>query len=282
MLSPIHLETLFHLNLINMKKSILIVCAVLTTFSLMAFGFLNWNKPMDHPREGVCNKETSPTIFLMSHSVTRPDFLYDIDFRFQTRITKEDLQKATSIIDILPKKATHELISYNEVKVALLRGDSEILATGDTELLNAAQLELLKTADYSTNFYIKADCAKKHREPGYLESYDLVYYMTVTPEKEAEYKDGYQAMLDYLKDNSSKEITIAEEGGLKSGKLFFTITQNGKISNVNLESTSGYKSIDQKMLNLIETLPGDWQPATNSKGEKVDQTLVFSFGIMGC
>jgi len=36
------------------------------------------------------------------------------------------------------------------------------------------------------------------------------------------------------------------------------------------------------MMELIKNTPGNWNPAENSKGEKVIQKLVFSFGIMGC
>ena len=39
---------------------------------------------------------------------------------------------------------------------------------------------------------------------------------------------------------------------------------------------------DKKMIELITNLPGKWAPAENQKGEKVDQELVISFGLMGC
>ena len=36
------------------------------------------------------------------------------------------------------------------------------------------------------------------------------------------------------------------------------------------------------MIELIYKIPGTWQPAENAKGEKIDQELVLSFGLMGC
>jgi hypothetical protein len=36
------------------------------------------------------------------------------------------------------------------------------------------------------------------------------------------------------------------------------------------------------MIELISNSPGKWKPAENSVGEKVNQKLVFSFGMMGC
>jgi hypothetical protein len=36
------------------------------------------------------------------------------------------------------------------------------------------------------------------------------------------------------------------------------------------------------MMELIQMTPGQWQPAENELGEKVDQELVVSFGLIGC
>jgi hypothetical protein len=47
--------------------------------------------------------------------------------------------------------------------------------------------------------------------------------------------------------------------------------------------TTGYSSLDDKFIELIKNIPGLWIPAENSKGEHVDQELVFTFGpANGC
>ncbi|MEL7004495.1 MAG: hypothetical protein AAFN93_17440 [Bacteroidota bacterium] len=60
------------------------------------------------------------------------------------------------------------------------------------------------------------------------------------------------------------------------------VTKNGTLENVRLTATSGYPSVDELMVELIDSLPAKWNPAENSEGEKVDQELVFFFGLMGC
>ncbi|MEX0272801.1 MAG: energy transducer TonB, partial [Flavobacteriaceae bacterium] len=65
-------------------------------------------------------------------------------------------------------------------------------------------------------------------------------------------------------------------------KLFFTVTAKGSLENIRLDRSSGYPSIDEKMLELLPQVPGKWIPAQNRNGENVAQELVVSFGLLGC
>ena len=242
-----------------MKKSILIFCAVLTALSLMAFGYINW----DH------NKQVDL------------DLVYNVDSRFMTTITKEDLHKATSVLDIVPKEAEGWWkVSFQAVTVAVLQDGGEISEIGKHKVLNAAQIKLLQSIDYSTNFYIKARGTDIHPETGIIEDY--VYYITIIPEKEAEYTSGHDALIAYLKENSKEKTTIIKEDQLRPGKVSFTMTKEGTIVNVKLTETSGYPSVDEELVKIITNMPEKWKPAENSKGEKVDQEFVFFFGTQGC
>lgn len=49
-----------------------------------------------------------------------------------------------------------------------------------------------------------------------------------------------------------------------------------------MTSSSGYAALDERVIQLVNTLPGNWEPATNAAGEKVEQEFVFSFGTVGC
>jgi hypothetical protein len=47
--------------------------------------------------------------------------------------------------------------------------------------------------------------------------------------------------------------------------------------------TTGYPSLDKKLMTLIKNIPGKWTPAENIKGEIMEQELVFTFGSAdGC
>lgn len=267
-----------------MKRNVLFTGIVLAAFSLMAFSYVSWNNDVTDSQEVSYDRSelTKMDLANLFSKRTVVNFVYDVDSRFLATITKEDLHNAKSIIDIVPKKATKSLQSYQKVRVSILTDGKDKMEVGVGETLNPAQLELIQSIDYSTNFYIEADCLNKTAQLGALVNYDLVYYMTVIPETEAEYRDGHDALIDYLKENSKSEAVSVDMRQLQPGKVNFIVTKDGGIGAVTLESTSGYNSIDKKMINLIKSMPGTWEPATNEKGERVDQELVFSFGMMGC
>ena len=266
-----------------MKKSILIFCAVLTTFSITAIGYMNWSNTVTDGEATSCSKAIvfGDDIVNDINDETDLDLVYNIDSRFMATITKEDLHKATSVLDIVPKVAEGWWkVAFQSVTVAVLHDDGEIYEMGYDKVLNTAQIKLLQSTDYSTNFYIKALGVNNHPVTGKIENY--TYYFTIVPEKEAEYTSGQDALIEYLKENSKEETAIIKEDKLQPGKVCFTVTKEGTIANVKLTDTSGYPSIDDALVELVSNMPGKWDPATNAQGEKVDQELVFFFGKQGC
>ena len=252
-----------------MKKSIIVFCIAFAGITLMAFSYINW---------------THDTPIMSVESFDEDDFVYNIDSRFIATITKADLHNAKSIVDIYPEKATELLEAYQEVEVSILQGDGEVHTSekGTGDKLNDAQLDLLSLADYSTNIHVSAYCKKGNIYNADLEDYHIVYSMTITPENDAKYKSGYDELIKYLKENSKNEIAGIKQSELQPGKACFTITNTGAIENVKLVSTSGFKALDESMLELLSSIPGDWYSASDLLGQKVDQELIFFFGKQGC
>lgn len=269
-----------------MKKRILIISIVLSTLVLLAFGFINWSDAQIERVKPLSSKDVAmdQPFAEDNNEGDLVEFFYDVDSRFMRTLTKEDLSKARSINDFLSEDMTQDVITYKSVSIIIIENDgqTEIKETGSSEILTTAQRKLLRDSDYSTNFFVRADYKQKNKDTGVLEDNYFTPYITIVPEKQAVYVDGKDALLAYLKENSKEKTAIVEENKLQPGKLFFTITKKGDVSNVTLGPSSGYPSIDQTMLELITNAPGKWEAAENSKGEKVEQQLVFSFGLVGC
>ncbi len=268
-----------------MKKSILFTCALLATFSLTAFGFINWNDTKTNHRESFCAKAVNSESLLVKEFVELEDadFFYDYGTRFRG-VKKSTLENAKSITDFLPYKETAPVVSYYSVSVIIIKNDeqTDIRESGDDAVLTEGQMKLLRSSDYSTNFLIRAEFQGRNNHTGFIEDNYFTPHLTIVPEKEAEYIPGKEALLDYLKENNKENTLKLNKDKLQPAKLYFTVTKKGKIDKINLDRTSGYPEIDKAMIKLITNAPGKWAPAENTMGEKVDQELVISFGMIGC
>lgn len=268
-----------------MKKTIIIFCTVITITALTAFGITNNNSFETSQIERVEEQDIafhSQPIEKMNER-SDPDFLYDVGTRFSPML-KNNLLNATSIYDFFNADEVEEMASLKSVNIIIIKNERQtaIRALGYSDQFTKSQLELLQTFDYSTSFSIRVDYEKMNIETGMMEGSFFNPHLTIVPEKQAEYKQGKEALIAYLKENSKDDIADVHENKLRPAKLHFTVTKIGTIENANIGNHSGYPAIDKRMIELISKAPGKWVPAENAKGDKVDQELVISYGLTGC
>jgi len=268
-----------------MKKNIIILGTVLITLGLTAFGVRNWNDSTQDQVQTLVSDDVAINTQVIGPINKRifSDFIYDVGPRFGP-IKKGDLDKARTFDDFISDEHAKQIVSYKSLSVIYIINDkqSDIRETGYSDALTAAQLELLQSADYSTNFLIRAEYQQKNKETGVLEDSYSTPHLTIVPEKQAAYVYGKDALIEYLKENSQRVRTNVIADKLQPAKLFFTVTKIGTIENVKLDRSSNFPAVDKKMIELISKTTGTWEPAKSLKGEKVDQELVVSFGLMGC
>jgi len=268
-----------------MKKSILISCLALSTLSVTAYAYMNWSRSEPAPLKGGASCKKPITAYAFNYAlnpIADADLLYDVSSRFLATIAKDKLHGAISILDIIPAEGKEGLENFHTVSVGVIRDGKDVIEEGQGDALNAAQMKLLQTADYSTNIHINSLCMKRNATSGELENYELVYYITVTPEKEAFYLGGREALIAWLKANLEEETAIIEKDKLRPGQVSFTVTREGTVEDVRLTSSCGYATVDEALVEQIRSMPQRWTPATDAKGEFVDQGLVFFFGMQGC
>ena len=268
-----------------MKKSTLILSTVLSSLILITFGFINWNNPNIEFQEKITN-ESAPIKKQAPEKVQKrifTDFIYDIGPRFVS-IKKTKLDKIKSFNDFISNEHAQQIVSYKSVSIIVLKDDkkTEIRETGYSDTLTPAQIKFLQSLDYSTNILVWANYQENNKDTGELEDNSWTPYLTIVPEKQARYTKGLNVLKKTLKEKSEKARKNVDAEKLKPAKLYFTVTKKGTIENVKLDRSSGYPLVDKTMIELINKTQAKWQPAENYKGEKVDQELVVSFGLIGC
>ncbi|MEJ1221117.1 energy transducer TonB [Sediminicola sp. 1XM1-17] len=268
-----------------MKKNNPVLCVSILILGLMAFGFVNRSTSESNKVSIPDNLNLASNQSPSQHMDFRyfADYIYDVGTRFGP-IKKEDLNKVTSFSDLIDDDDAKKIVTYKFVEVIVIENDKEsnTRESGNSGELTSAQLNLLKRSDYSTNLKIRADVMQKNSHTGELENSYWTPHLTIVPEKQAVYVHGKDALMEFLRENSKVSWVNVVEDKLKSARLYFTVTKNGTIENVALDSSSNFPEVDQRMIELIKQTLGKWHPAVNTKGEKVDQELVLSFGLMGC
>ena len=260
-----------------MKKSILILGAVILTFGLMAIGFMNLKNSSNETTE----LSTIDTSVSEENTDINENFTYDLSSRFWATISEKDLRNAKSVLDIVPEDATTwRKIEFETVQVTALREPFEITESGTEKELNSGQSKLLRSLGYGSDFYIRALGSEADPHTGNVEVYN--YYFSVVPEKQAEYPGGEEGLVEYIKESIKELVLKVDDKNLKNGRLNFTIDAEGSVSNISLESSCGYTNIDEAILNLMQNLPSKWDSAEDTQGKRIEQDLIFTFGMVGC
>ncbi|WP_040281110.1 hypothetical protein [Psychroserpens damuponensis] len=214
-----------------------------------------------------------------------PDLYFGVDSR-GAAIKKADIDKATSIYDFLNEGEKQQIVQLNYTEIIIIKNgqQTDIRAHSNNDQLTPAQINLLRTSDLFTQFSIKTHFKSKNKENGKLEDRFFNPHLTIVPEKQATYVNGKEALIRYFKDHSKTHLNVIKGDTFNPVMIYFTVTKAGLISNVYLEQMkTGYPSIDAKFTDLVKTIPGQWSPAENAKGELIDQELVFTFGPLdGC
>ncbi|SOE23247.1 TonB family C-terminal domain-containing protein [Spirosomataceae bacterium TFI 002] len=259
-----------------MKKSLIFVL-----LTALVIGGIYYNNSVSAHQEAMSNTYNY-NLDLGFYKKYRSGIIYKMESRFLKTISKEKLYAAKSVRDIFPLKSTLGIESFHTVSFGILENEKENVKVGDDEHLTDDQLALIKTIEYSDNIYVRAYYKVRNAYSGEMEEKQLIYYLSIVPEKEAVYMNGYDSFISYLKLNSNEKSLSIDNKKLKPGRIIFTVNKNGAIENAKVESTSGYAALDDNLLELINKMPGNWQPASNSLGEKVNQDFVFFFGLEGC
>ena len=222
-----------------MKQRIFLSGILLAVLSLAVFGFINKEEKKPEPVKQVDATQFESyfnDLFYNDQGVS--DFAYDVGNRFIHSVSKEALINAKTVTDIIVPNDEETIISYHNIYINTHHESSSPYDAkrGENERLTVAQIGLLQTLGYGDNFYINGIMKRAESKSGKLYDDQLVYYLTVVPHRTASYVQGKAALISYLKENSKEVITIARKDQLKSGKISFTITEDGTIGQAELST----------------------------------------------
>ncbi len=275
-----------------MKKSVFTYIGILAVLTCLAFVCADSNQSVTEvPVTGHCSAP--------QEAIQQEESIEALDYMVTTwssPVTREEVQEYRSILDFWTDddKAKYKHDNFSEIWVVNLKDypdwtldvaaiAPEYKVASPTEEFTAEQLALVADAEYSDHLRFSARFNSTKVSTGEVEEYVLVSQsVCLVPEVQADYKGGLDALASYLKMASKDHVKEVTRDQVGRGRIFFTVSAKGTITNVKLIETSNYPNVDQAMIKIVQDIPKKWKPAQDETGKKVDQEFVFTFGQAGC
>lgn len=192
-------------------------------------------------------------------------------------ISEEKLKNAKTIADVIESYPNNWIKDYNSVKIVATIDGKDVEAVGPNDQLTTEQKEIFK---HATNVLINVHYQKENHE-NLVQNRQMNVALIVTPKNEAHFKDGYEKMIAYFKNNSIDKIEEKQFRYMPQPTISFVIKKDGSVSSVELTETSRDDEIDDLLISLVKGMP-NWNAAVNSEGDAVEQEFVLMIGQDGC
>lgn len=212
------------------------------------------------------------------------DFSRDLRFEVSgkyTPVTKEKLTGAQSLDDIILYYPTNWITDYISVEISATCKGKFMKARGENNILSTLQKNIVNTIDLGSDLFIIVEYNNLNSITNTVKKSSMNVSMTVVPEKEAEFVTGKYELMNYLKKNACDKISNTVLRDFQQAIVFFTVNEEGEITDVKIPLSSGDMGTDKLLLDAINNMP-KWNSAENGKGIKVRQEFKFSLNKGGC
>lgn len=272
-----------------MKRTVLIIALIVVTIGFTTYGFVNAKHDVKNDKQlsVSSNIKISSTDFFefelldKKMAFNNKDLFYLVKGRYDRSITKERLNNAKLISDVIENYPESWISEYISVELITELNGEEISAVSANEVLSEEQRNLLNMLEESSSIIVNVKYKTKVAVTDVMEDNLLNISMTIIPEKEAEFVGGYDKMIAYLQKNINGKVSDVKLSELQYSSVVFTVNEEGRTDKIKLINTSGNSEIDNLLLKLIGNMP-KWKPAENSSGGLVKQEFEFNFGNAKC
>lgn len=195
--------------------------------------------------------------------------------------TKEDFNKAKTIIDINDRFKPEWVKKYISVDITAFKHGKSVKASNKNEVLSNEQIDLINSADLDTEIAVSV----KYIPDNTLSHNDVQeerFRFRLDPEVDAQYIGDREDMLQYIKQSAVDKIPSDLFGVYHLSAVTFTVEVTGKIVDVAVALSCENEEVNKLLYETVCNI-GKWKPAEFANGTKVKQDYVLTVGnIMSC
>ncbi len=276
-----------------MKKSVIITSLVILGAGLLAMSFVSSGEEMCERQEAkfCCQTNTHTKEELVDAlPVQEKELFYVVRGNYEKPISKQKLVSAARLSDFIDYYPANWIKHYKGVEITANRYGDKKTEFGVNDKLTKGQRQLLAASSVGTTIDVKVKYKKGNAIGESEEDREMNISMSLIPEIEARCGEGNEKLISYLKEETKGRLNLTKIDNAKvEGKeiefpgnieILFVIDKKGKVQNVRIENSSNDEETDNLVLDVIKSMP-NWIPATNAKGDFVEQEFLFSVGEGG-
>lgn len=220
---------------------------------------------------------------LMNFAVFGQGLGMDLRDVYSKSKSQSQLSSASNLDDLIPGFPSSFITSEDYVKVEIKTtcNSQETIAFSNGYLLTEKQKEILNCADLWSNLKLIVQYNSKNVVTKEIEIRTLDYSVRISPQKQADYVGGYEALRNYMRTEVLEKFED-DSSKLSQGSVNFSISADGVVRDAKTTKTTGLIYLDLLILKAIQAMP-DWQPALDSDGRGVEQEFELVVGdMLGC
>ena len=196
-------------------------------------------------------------------------------------VTKTNLTKANTLLDINPRYPTTWIASYSHVVLTAILNGNEMTAISVNDTLTSEQKTLLNKVE--TGAEIKVEVKYTPENSLLFNEEKIIDFMfEVGPAIDAEFIGGDEKLDQYLRSNTADKLSKEVLETMQAWGVKFFIDAEGNVVDVAPAQKCKDERLDATLLEAICNMP-KWKPAVSTKGEKIKQEFLFQISRFdGC
>jgi TonB family protein len=217
----------------------------------------------------------SPWLLTSGEPTTSPKLFYEVRATHNRAVSARSLHSAKTMSDFCVGFPKNWITQYVSTEVVLTNGNKTERTIGKNDSLTNQQQQILKTAVLDSEIDVVVRFMAENPVSHYVSMRTMEISMTVTPQEEASFGEGYPKLSSYLYENAVRKITPADSASFQDVKILFTVSEDGSVANIRLLGTSGKPESDALIMETLRTMP-KWNPAKDDQGKAVKQSFQFT------
>lgn len=217
----------------------------------------------------------TPWLLTAGNPTSSPQLFYEVRATHHRAVSAKSLHSAKTMSDFCIGFPKNWITQYVSTELVLTNGTKTERTFGKNDSLTNQQQQILKTAKLDSEIEITIRYMAENPVSHTVSVRTMQMAMTVTPEKEARFGEGYPSLAAYFDENVVKKITPVDSASFRDVKVLFMVSEDGSVNDIRLLDTSGKPESDKLIVETLRTMP-KWNPAKDDQGKAVKQSFQFT------